>query len=300
MPEGISQAGQVTTQVRRQSESGFVWPDEVPWSELGPDFIETYGHDADGHPRGEHFEVTGQSGSGKSYTIATVMQQRASRWDTAELAVVTKNTDDSIPLLGWPEVSSYDELRQSRYRQAVFWPRTSAQDEQREVFHEQHIYELLSQLWPAPGEQANILVYLDEVRYIEGLSRRLKKKVRMYWREGRSHGISLIAGAQRPVEMVRDQHSESRWKAVFPPADEGDMQRFAELLGRWKDWQPVLESLDQTAHQLVLRNTFTKDAFITWIDQELRPLPSQSPEAQRKDGDKPEHIYGSQPKRGDR
>lgn len=296
MPEGIATGGQVQTQIRQQSDSGFVWPFQVPWSELGEDFIESYGHDENGELRGEHFEVTGQSGSGKSYAIATVLQQRAARWDTSELAVVTKSTDDSIPLLGWPQVSSYDELKQRKYRQAVFWPQTELKGTQREEYHEQRVYELLDALWPKPGEVANVVVYLDEVRYLEGLSRRMKKLIRMYWREGRSHGISIIAGAQRPVEMVRDQHSESRWKAVFPPADEGDMQRFAELLGRWRDWQPVLESLDQTQHQFVLRNSFTKDAYITWIDQELRPLPSQSPEAQRQNKEgAPEHIYGTQP-----
>jgi hypothetical protein len=292
--EGISRGGQVTTQVRQVSESGFTWPQQVPWSELGPEFTEIYGHDEDGKIRAEHFEVTGQSGSGKSYAIATILQQRAARWGTAELCVLTKQTDDSIPLLGWPEVGSYEQLRREKYRQALFWPSTRAQGADREAFHEHAIYDLLTALWPDRGQVANVVIYLDEVRYVEGLSPRLKKLVRMYWREGRSHGISLLAGAQRPVEMVRDQHSESRWKAVFPPADEGDMQRFAEMLGRWKDWQSVLESLDQTQHQFVLRNSFTKDAYITWIDEELRPLPSQSGEGQKKNSAKPEHIYGPQ------
>jgi len=277
----------------RGSESGFQWPPEVPWSELGEDFIETYGHDDRGKLQAEHMEVTGQSGSGKSYAIATILQQRAARWDTAELGIVTKQTDDSLPKLGWPVVASYKELQQEKYRQAIFWPQTTAQGEERERFHEAEIHGLLSSLWPKPGEVANVVVYFDEIRYIESLSRRLKKQVRMYWREGRSHGISIIAGAQRPVEMVRDQHSESRWKIVFPPADTGDMQRFAEMLGRWKDWQPVLESLDQPRHQFVLRNSFTKEAYITWIDQILRPLPSQSAEGQGNQEKRPEHIYGA-------
>jgi len=266
----------------RVSESGFVWPPEIPWSELGPDFIEVYGHDENGDLQAESLEATGQTGSGKSFSIGTILQQRAARWNTAELAIVTKATDDSIPLLGWPVVTSYRELQEQKWRQAVFWPQTTLKGAEREAFHEQQIYDLLSALWPDPGQVANIVIYFDEVRYIESLSKRLKKLVRMYWREGRSHGISIIAGAQRPVEMVRDQHSESRWKIVFPPADQGDMQRFAELLGRWKDWQPVLESLDQTFHQFVLRNSFTKDAFITWMDEDLRPLPSQTPEGQKK------------------
>jgi hypothetical protein len=181
-------------------------------------------------------------------------------------------------------IGSFGELR--KFRQAVFWPQTKEQGEARETFHEERIYELLTNLWQP---DANVLLYFDEVRYLEGLSRRLRKQIRMFWREGRSHGISIIAGAQRPIGMTRDQHSESRWKAVFPPADQGDMQRFAELLGRWQDWRPVLESLDQTQHQFVLRNSFTKDAYISWVDRDLKPLPAQQ---NQRDGSVPEHLTG--------
>jgi hypothetical protein len=257
----------------------FAWPPEVPWSQLGPDFIDAYGHDERGQLRAEHFEIEGQSGSGKSYAAATVLQQRAKRWGTAEIALVTKNTEDSIPLLGWPVVTTWEDVR--RYRWSVFWPQTELLGEDREAYHEARTYELLSNLWPPPGEQANVVLYVDEIRYLERLSRRLKSLVRQYWREGRSHGISIIAGAQRPLEMVRDMHSEARWRAVFCPADEADMERFAELLGPPRDYEQVLRALDQTLHQFVLRNSYTKDEFITWIDQDLRPLPSQAEQKPR-------------------
>lgn len=277
MPEGVTVAGQAPA---RGGTPGFQWPDQVPWTELGDDFIEAWGHDENGRLRDEHMEVEGQSGSGKSYLVGTCLQMRAQRWGTGELAVITKSTDDSIPLLGWPEVASYGELRKRKYEQAVFWPKTSAQGEEREAFHEARIYGLLSALWPEPGQRADIVIYFDEIRYIEGLSRRLKKMIRMYWREGRSHGISIIAGAQRPLEMVRDMHSEARWRAVFCPSDEADMERFAQLLGRHQDWEPVLRSLDQEQHQFVLRNSFTGDSYISWIDRELRPVPSQQQQGQ--------------------
>lgn len=283
MPEGIAAGqgdGQAVTQIRRASDTGFDWPAEVPWSELGPEFIDTWGHDESGRLRAEHWEVEGQSGSGKSFLVATAMQQRTARWDTGTIAILTKQTDDSIPLLGWPEVTGFDELK--NYRQSVFWPRTTLKGEDREAFHEARIYELLSRLWPDPGQLADVVLYMDEIRYLESLSRRMKKMVRMYWREGRSHGISLIAGAQRPLEMVRDMHSEARWRAVFCPADEADMERFAELLGPHRDWEPVLRALDQRRHQFILRNSFTKDAYITWIDTPLRALASQSGDAQKR------------------
>jgi hypothetical protein len=247
----------------------FTEPERIPWSELGPSFTEQWGH-SDGKMRGEHIEICGQTGSGKSYAEATILQQRASRWNTAEIIIVTKQSDDSIPLLGWPVCDKFDDVR--KYRQCIFWPRTGLQGEARESFHEEQIYNLLANLWQP---DANVVLAFDEIGYIEELSVRLKKQIRMYWREGRSHNISIVAMKQRPVGVQRDQHSESRWKIVFPPADQGDMKRFAEMLGRVGDWQPVLESVNQQNHEFVIRNSVTKDAYISWIDTELKPVESQ-------------------------
>lgn len=247
----------------------FTEPERIPWSELGPSFIEEWGH-ADGKMRGEHIEICGQTGSGKSYLEATILQQRASRWNTAEIVIVTKQSDDSIPLLGWPIVDKFEDIR--KQRQCIFWARTNAQGEARESHHEEQIHNLLSQLWQP---DANVVLAFDEIGYVESLSHRLQKQIRMYWREGRSHNISIIAMKQRPVGVQRDMHSESRWKFVFPPADMGDMKRFSEMLGRVGDWQPVLESLDQESHEFVVRNTVTKDVYISWVDEELKPVPSQ-------------------------
>jgi hypothetical protein len=268
-------------------EPGFERPDEVPWSELGPAFIESWGHDEDGRLRGEHMEIAGQTGSGKSYALATFLQQRAVMWNSAEIVILTKESDDSIPLLGWPVVTSPEEVR--KYRQCVFWPQTSAQGEAREKHHEREIYRLLSSIW---GQDANVVLAFDEIGYVEDLSPRLKKQIRMYWREGRSHGISLVAMKQRPIGVQRDQHSESRWKVVFAPAHAADMEAFAELLGRRGDWQPVLESLDQQRHEFIIRNSFTKDAYISWIDTPLRPVRAQQQQPGR---NAREFFWGKRP-----
>jgi nucleoside-triphosphatase THEP1 len=257
----------------------FPEPERIPWSVLGPEFIEEWGHDK-GKMTGEHVEIAGQTGSGKSYLLATILQQRARRWNTAEIVVVTKQSDDSIPLLGWPVVNKYEDI--NRYRQCIFWPQTNLQGEAREKFHEEQIYNLLSSLWTP---DANVVIAFDEVGYVESLSRRLQKEIVMYWREGRSHKISVIAMKQRPVGVTRDQHSETRWKFIFPPADQGDMKRFAEMLGRVGDWQPVLESVDQKKHEFVVRNSVTKDAYISWIDTPLTPVQSQQDQRGRSAGE---------------
>lgn len=263
-----------------QGEPGFEEPDRIPWSQLGPSFIDEWGHDDNGKMSGEHIEITGQTGSGKSYLEGTILQQRVERWNTATIIVVTKEEDDSIPLLGWPIVQKIEDIR--KYRQVVFWPQTDLKGEDREAFHEGQIYRLMSMLWV---KDANVVLAFDEIGYIEDLSRRIKKMVRMYWREARSHKISVVAMKQRPVGVQRDQHSESRWKFVFPPAHPADMEPFAELLGRRGDWQPVLESLDQNRHEFVVRNSFTGDAYISWVDEELKPVAAQAQQKGRSAGE---------------
>src|ERR1700677_664995 len=197
MPPSASLRG---ARLSGKGEPGFVFPDEVPWSTLGPHFIEEWGHDGN-KMRGEHIEIMGQTGSGKSYAEATILQQRAERWNTAEIVLVTKESDDSIPLLGWQVCDKFEDIQ--KYRQCIFWPRTSLQGEERERFHEEQIHNLLSSLWMP---DANVVLAFDEIGYVEDLSSRLKKQIRMYWREGRSHNISIVAMKQRPVGVQRDQH----------------------------------------------------------------------------------------------
>lgn len=283
MPEGVARGAvqpgaQPRADVRdpaadRQFSPGFQWPEEVPWSELGPQFIEAWAPrpEAGKKLEGEHLEETGQSGSGKSYLLKTILHMRALSRDSAIIYICTKADDATVAgllELGWPRATSFDEVR--RYRQCVFWPQSKAIGEAKDDHFEKLIYDLLSRIWQ-PG--SNTIVVFDEVGYVEALSRRLKKLIRQYWREARALGISVAASKQRPIGVVRDQHSESRWKIVFPPADMGDADRFAELLGRPRDWVPVLESLDQEQHQFIIRNSVTKTAYISWVDFDADRLP---------------------------
>lgn len=279
MAEGVARHGQVRPgppagpdpAATHQFTAGFRWPDEIPWSEIGPDFIAAWAPVKHGKMEGQHIEESGQTGSGKSYALACILHMRALMRDTATIYICTKTDDPTVSRLfelGWPRAKSVEETR--RHRQCVFWPQTRQVGEDKDQFFEKLIYGLLSQLW---HKNANTIVVFDEVGYVEDLSRRVKKLIRMYWREARALGISVVASKQRPVGVVRDQHSETRWKIVFPPADEADMERFAQLLGPPRDWEPVLRDLDQEMHQFVLRNTVTKETYISWIDFALEGMP---------------------------
>lgn len=265
------------------SGRGFEMPQRVPWSELGREFVKIWGRPG-GKFQPEHAEITGQTGSGKTYLLAKLLQDRAKERGSQSILVATKQADETIQALGWPIVDDWRGVQ--KYRQVVFWPQTKHKGRARKAYHRGKVDELLSRLWMP---DANTVLAFDEVAYLESLHPEIKDMIQMYWREARSQGITILAMKQRPIGVVRDQHSESRWKFVFPPADRGDMDRFAEMLGHPKDWAPVLDSLDQTAHEFVVRNSVTKDAFISWIDSELRPVPAQ---AKQKGRTAREYLFG--------
>lgn len=249
----------------------------MPWSQLGPEWVEVW---ADA-PQPEHVEITGQTGSGKTYVLIALLQQRAVRHrDDREILVATKPADDTLRLLGWPIVDDFDGVR--AYRQVIFWPRTDLTGTARKRFHAERIADLLNRLW-VPN--SNVVVAFDEIGYLESLGPELKALIDMYWREARSLGIWMIAMKQRPVHVNRSQHSESRWKFVFPPADRGDMRRFAELLGPPKEWEPVLDEL--TGRQFVLKYSGRREdlvdgvAYVSWIDERLAPIPAQADQKKR-------------------
>jgi nucleoside-triphosphatase THEP1 len=247
------------------NDPNFTWPERVPWSELGPDFIGIWGRADESNPQPEHLEIVGPTGSGKTHLMLTMLQDRYRARKTGAILVVTKADDAVFGKLGWPVVSKADEIRDTN---VVFWPRTKKTGTERRAFHDRAVSSLLNRLWQ-PG--ANTIVAFDEVGYIESLSGEMRALVQMYWREARSVGITVVAMKQRPQGALRDMHSETYWTAAFAPKDRSDAERFAELFGHRRDWLPVFDSLDPDLHEFILRHSRSREAYISWVDTPLTP-----------------------------
>lgn len=237
----------------------------VPYSEIRLSFIRAWGY-ADGEFDPEHLEILGPSGSGKTYFEATILQDRVRLRDSAVVFIATKPVDKTIAMLGWPVVTNWQGVKKNR--QCIFWPQTSKVGDEREAFLEAKIADLLERLWRA---KAKIIVVFDEIATSESLSLKLKKLIKMYWREARSVGITLVAMKQRPQGIQRDMHSEAAWIAAFKPKDEDDAARVAQVMGGRRMWLPILMGLDREARELVLLHSVTGQAVITWVDIPLRP-----------------------------
>lgn len=247
-------------------DSSFTTPERIPWSELGPEFAATWGRADPSNPQPEHLEIVGPSGSGKTHLEATMLQQRAQVRDTPSVLVATKPADATIMSLGWPVVKDWKGVTENR--QVIYWPQTPLIGKARRAHHETRVRDLLDRLWQP---EANTILAFDEIAYAEGLSDDLKKIIQMYWREGRSQGITILAMKQRPQGIQRDMHSETMWTAAFAPKDRADLERFSELFGSKRDWMPVFDSLDPDSHEFILRHSRTRQSVISWVDVPLKP-----------------------------
>ena len=261
---GAPKRADPTADYRR--DPNFRQPERVAWSELGPQFARIWGRADPKDPQPEHAEIVGQNGSGKSYLMCTMLQDRARARKTGAVIVCTKKADRVFAKLGWPVIDDLGELR--KHPNAIFWPQTKAMGLKRKEFHDRKVSELLHHLWQ---KDANTIVAFDEIGYVESLSGEMKALVQQYWREARSLGITVVGMKQRPQGALRDMHSEAYWTAAFKPKDRADLERWAELFGARRDWMPVFDSLDRQKREFIIGNPVYDEAYISWVDVPLTP-----------------------------
>jgi nucleoside-triphosphatase THEP1 len=247
-------------------DPNFRFPERLPWSELGPQFIRDWGASDPDDPQPEHVEIVGPTGSGKSYLECTILQDRMVARQTGAVLICTKRADATFAKLGWPVVDSLEDVQ--REPNCLYWPRTRRTGTARREFYDRKINDLLDFLWQ---EDANTIVAFDEIGYVESLSGEAKANVQMYWREGRSLGITVVGMKQRPQGALRDMHSETHWTMAFKPKDRADLERWAELFGARRDWMPVFDDLDRRKREFIIANPVYDDAYISWVDTPLRP-----------------------------
>jgi nucleoside-triphosphatase THEP1 len=213
-------------------------------------------------------EVTGMNGSGKTYFVAKILQERMLVRNTPEIIICTKPADATILKLGWPIVDTYEGVR--KHRQCIFWPRTGKLGKARKAYHEGKIYDLLDRLW-VPN--SNRLIAFDEIAYVESLSPEIRDMVEMYWRESRALGITMLALKQRIQGANRHMSSETWWTVGFVPKDENDAERVAELFGPKRVWLPVFQTMNPDNHEFLIRHTKSRAAYISWVDTPLLTIP---------------------------
>ena len=145
--------------------------------------------------QGEHMAIVGDTGSGKS-TLASFLLDR--RW---EYYVVIRTKADDVRYNA-VERRRAESLNDARLRRIVLDP----------VYDEQipEIVEAFELIW----KQGGWTVYIDELFYVSSVLK-LDFWVDRLLTQGRSLGITVVCGMQRPVRVTRFALSQAKHVIAF-------------------------------------------------------------------------------------
>lgn len=247
-----------TSTRRTQASAGDLGIERVAWEDLGPEFIRNWGRPG-GRFDPEHLTVYGKSGGGKTYFVGQILSERARVRQSHVVIVATKRTDRTLRALGWPIVSDWPAPYGQN--QVIYWARAKGISAEHRIPQRAKVKKLMDALWTP---DSNVVVYWDELNYIEGMLK-LKPEIETYYREGRANGVTNVASMQRPTGVSRLAHSEAGWTVAFPPKDQDDRKRVAEVLGDRTRFGLVLDSLDRTRHEFLIRHDRSGESYISHL-----------------------------------
>lgn len=237
----------------------------VEWADLGPEFVRQWGYRGGRGNRfePEHLTVYGKTGSGKTYFINYILRVRGQPAPLGRgssiVIVSTKRTDRTMREMGWPIITDWPPgYGQS---QVIYHAPAKGLDAEHLAPQRAKVRKLMNALWH-PG--SNTVVSWDELWYLEN-NLKLKAQLETFYREGRSYGITNVASMQRPTGVTRAAHSEAGWTVSFPPKDVDDRNRVAEVFGDRRRFAAVLDSLDRTKREFLIRDDLTGEAYITHL-----------------------------------
>jgi len=177
--------------------------------------------------------------------------------------VATKRADAEIMKLhnvhGWPIIDTWPPGYGEN--QVLYWARAKGLSAEFRIPQRAKVKLLMDKLWTA---NSNTMVVWDELSYIQG-ELKLGPELTVYYREGRSNGITNVALMQRPSGVTRSAHSEAHWTVAFPPKDADDRKRVAEVLGDRARFQAALDLLDRQRHEFLIRHDRSGEVYVSHL-----------------------------------
>lgn len=193
--------------------------------------------------QGEHVTLVGTTNSGKTTLARELLPLR-----DFVVVLATKPRDTSLydPLVkvGYEVESEFDPsgdtARKVIFRPPLDAPTDEAIEEQSDAFRDALIHIFRSGGW---------CVYADEVRYLTD-NLHLKREFETLWLQGRSLGVSLVVGTQRPVSIPLLAFDSATHLFLWRNTDYRNINRMAEFTGIDEDI--VREVIPRLPHHEVL------------------------------------------------
>jgi len=143
---------------------------------------------------GEHVAVAGRNGTGKTFLISQLVQER-------QYCAILRTKPDDIVFPDFKTARTATALDNINYNRVLITPK-----------YERQALEgarLLDKVW----RQGGWTVVIDELWYVEKLG--LKPYVERLLTQGRSKKISVVVGMQRPAQVSRFSISECTHFFIF-------------------------------------------------------------------------------------
>ncbi len=184
----------------------------VPWDDFVP--MMQYRHN-------EHVTIIGPTQRGKTTLGIELLEQRRN-----VVLIGTKPKDPTLQRV----------VRDKRYRRMltvpsvqvarriVVWPKMRGITDTREQ------KTIIARVLDDCFEDGNRTVFADEVHYLAEFLH-LAPRLKLWWTQGASNGLSLMAGFQRPAWVPRDAYSAATHLFLFGTNDAEDIKSISGLGG---------------------------------------------------------------------
>lgn len=175
--------------------------------------------------QGEHVSYIGPTGSGKTTLALGLLPARQ-----YVVALATKPRDATMDKLvrsaGWKQIASWDDRPPliGTTQRLVLWPPFRKPED---INNQQYqIDRAMRTIFTAGGWT----VFADELFYL-GRQLKLNPLLELYWTQGRSLGLSLVGGTQRPAHVPLLAYDQPTHLFFWRDNDETNLRRIGGLGG---------------------------------------------------------------------
>ena len=145
--------------------------------------------------QGEHVAIVGDTGSGKTYLEARLLQLR-------DHVVILQVKDDDVKFSGFHRVRTVSALDNIKYHKFLLAPKYELQ--------QFHLAKTFERVWKEEGWT----VAIDELYYATEVLR-LQRPINKLLTQGRSKHITVVSGMQRPAWISRFALSQCTHAFIF-------------------------------------------------------------------------------------